>query len=95
MQLIYRGESKNIWAISNGWWKERRAENEKDSDSGRAGSKLLANIGAFYRKIECQKKPRTVAASSAKLRKVAASNSRARSGVNQTITKGRKDASGP
>ena len=47
-------------------------------------------IGALYRKAERQKKSRTVAASSAKLRKVAASNSRAGSCVNQTTTKGRK-----
>jgi hypothetical protein len=61
---------KNIWATSNGWLKERRTENEEGSDGGRDGSKLLANIGALDRKTECQKKPRTVAASS-KLRKVA------------------------
>jgi len=39
---------KNIWATSNGLWKKRRAEYEKDSDGGRAGSELLAKIGAFY-----------------------------------------------
>src|SRR6476659_6540807 len=85
IRLICRGESKNIWATSNGLWKERRTENEEGSDGGRAGGKLLANIGALYRKIECQKKPGTVAASS-KLRKLAASNSRARSDVNQPTT---------
>jgi hypothetical protein len=65
------------------------AEHEKGSDSGRAGSKLLEKIGALCRNTECQKKPRTVAASPAKLRKVAASDSRARSCVNPTATKGR------
>ena len=49
----------------------------------------LAKIGALYRKTEYQKKPRTVVASPAKLRKVAASNSPPRSCVNQPATKGR------
>jgi len=62
--------------------KQRRAENEEGSDGGRAGSKLLANIGALYRKTECQKKPRTLPLRRNSER-FAASNSRARSGVTQ------------
>src|SRR2546426_1053079 len=72
-----------------GGWKEQETEHEKNSDGGRTGSKLLEKIGALCRNTECQKKPRTVAASPAKRRKVATSNSRARSCVNQTTTKGR------
>ena len=47
-------------------------------------------IGALYRKAECQKKPRTVAASSAKLAKGCARRIHGRvAGVNQTTAKGR------
>lgn len=48
-------------------------------------------VAGYWRKLansiersNVRKRPRTVAASSAKLRKVAGSNSRARSGINQT-----------
>ncbi len=35
------------------WRTERRTEHEKDSDGGRAGSKLLEKIGALCRNTDC------------------------------------------
>ena len=56
---------------------------EKVSDCGGARSKLLAKTGALDRKTGDQKKARCVAAGPAKFRKVAASSSRASSGLKQ------------